>query len=202
VRDWSTRHAAVADLTATVNISPVQLGHPRLVEDVVGALRRSGIRADRLVLEITEGAAISENPATEQQIADLRSLGVRLAIDDFGTGYSSLSQLRRLPFDMLKIDKSFIDDAADDAEGTALLHSIIELGRVLNLEILAEGIERLDQSQELRRSNAHLGQGYLYARPLPPSAMEDLMRAGFVQCEPIPCSGSTASTDGVRSPLA
>ena len=180
VVDWTTRHEAVRDLAVTVNLSPVQLGTTRLYQDVAGAIERSGIEPSSLILEITEGALSGDDEVVVTALERLRSLGVRLAIDDFGTGYSSLSQLRMLPVDMLKIDKSFIDGTADGGRGTALLHSIIDLGRVLNLEVVAEGIEHPEQAEVLHRSGSHLGQGFFYAVPASPEDLEDLMARGLV----------------------
>ena len=114
------------------------------------------------------------------RLGRLARLGVQLAIDDFGTGYSSLSQLRMLPVDMLKIDKSFIDGTADGGRGTALLHSIIDLGRVLNLEVVAEGIEHPEQAEVLHESGSHLGQGFYYAVPASPADLEQLMARGLI----------------------
>ena len=177
---WTARHAAVADLWVTVNLSPRQLADPRLQDDVARALDTSGIVPRSLVLEITEGALIGDTETIVAALHRLRGLGVRLAVDDFGTGYSSLSQLRMLPVDMLKIDKSFVDDTVDGGRGTALLHSIVDLGRVLDLEVVAEGIEDGDQAEVLRTSGSHLGQGFFFARPAAPADLEDLMAAGRV----------------------
>ena len=178
--DWSTRHEAVRDLAVTVNLSPVQLVTERLFDDVAGAIERSGIAPSSLILEITEGALSGDNDKVVAGLVRLRSIGVRLAIDDFGTGYSSLSQLRMLPVDMLKIDKSFIDGTADGGRGTALLHSIIDLGRVLNLEVVAEGIEHPEQAEVLHESGSHLGQGFYYAVPASPADLEQLMARGLI----------------------
>ena len=178
IASWTSRHAAVPDLWVTVNLSPYQLAVDRLHDDVGGALQRSGINPASLILEITEGALVGDNESVIAGLMHLRELGVRLAIDDFGTGYSSLSQLRMLPVDMLKIDKSFIDDTADGGRGSALLHSIVDLGRVLDLEVVAEGIEHSEQAEVLRTSGSQLGQGFFYARPARPADLEDVMAAG------------------------
>ena len=177
---WGRAHEAARDLAVTVNLSPYQLATERIFGDVAGALARSGIAHSQLILEITEGALVGDGDVVLNVLTRLRSLGVRLAIDDFGTGYSSLSQLRMLPVDMLKIDKSFIDDTADGGRGTALLHSIIDLGKVLDLQVVAEGIEHPEQAAVLRESGSQLGQGFFYARPASAADLDELMATGHI----------------------
>ena len=109
----------------------------------------------------------------------LRALGVQLAIDDFGTGYSSLAYLKRLPVDMLKIDKAFVAGLGRDAGDTAIVRSIITLARTLELAVTAEGIEAEAEVQQLRELGCDLGQGYYFARPTPPGAVEALLAAGL-----------------------
>jgi EAL domain-containing protein (putative c-di-GMP-specific phosphodiesterase class I) len=111
------------------------------------------------------------------RLRDLKELGVRLAIDDFGTGYSSLSYLRQFPFDLLKIDKSFIDDVAAAPQQKELTRAIIELGKTLELELVAEGIENPEQLSRLQTLECELGQGYYFAQPLDPQAVSDLLAA-------------------------
>ncbi len=106
---------------------------------------------------------------------ELKQLGVLLAIDDFGTGYSSLNYVRRFPVDILKIDKSFIDEVADGGESSALTAAVIELAGILNLKPVAEGIERADQLDRLNELKCDLGQGYFFARPLEPRALRTLL---------------------------
>jgi EAL domain-containing protein (putative c-di-GMP-specific phosphodiesterase class I) len=114
-----------------------------------------------------------------EQLHILKQLGIRLAIDDFGTGYSSLSYLRRFPVDVLKIDKAFVGALAGGPEDAALAHAIIRLADTLDLRTVAEGIETTEQLAELRRLNCDLGQGYLFARPLPSEAMGELLATGW-----------------------
>ncbi|MFN8016990.1 MAG: EAL domain-containing protein [Acidimicrobiales bacterium] len=178
VAAWGRRHPTAQDLAVTVNLSPHQLASERIFSDVADAIQASGIRPSQLVLEITEGALVGDPEEMVRVLQRLRSLGVRLAIDDFGTGYSSLSQLRMLPVDMLKIDKSFVDDTADGGRGTALLHSIIGLGQVLDLDVVAEGIEHPEQAAVLRESGSTYGQGFFYARPASAADLDELLAAG------------------------
>jgi len=120
--------------------------------------------------------ALGEMPArSDDMVAKIKALGVRLAIDDFGTGYSSLAYLRRFPVDIIKIDKSFVDDVVDEPTAAALTHGIIQLGRALQLSTVAEGIEHAGQLTSLAGGNCELGQGYYFAEPLPRSALDDLL---------------------------
>jgi diguanylate cyclase (GGDEF)-like protein/PAS domain S-box-containing protein len=167
-------------LRLSVNISARQLQAPRLAEHVAKTLRSSGVRPADLVLEITESMLVDDAERTIGKLHLLRELGVRLAIDDFGTGYSSLNYLRRLPVDVLKIDRSFVQGIGTESELTSLTGAIVGIGRDLGLETVAEGIEERGQLDALRGMGCVLGQGYLYARPLPPEELAGLLGAGRV----------------------
>jgi EAL domain-containing protein (putative c-di-GMP-specific phosphodiesterase class I) len=117
---------------------------------------------------------------------ELKSIGVKLAIDDFGTGYSSLSYLRELPFDVVKMDKSFVDGIADSEQRLALADGIVQIARTLRLEVVAEGIESEVQRDLLTEMGCHYGQGYLLAMPMQPSEAEELARHGFPQASLVP----------------
>jgi EAL domain-containing protein (putative c-di-GMP-specific phosphodiesterase class I) len=162
---WSapagTRPARVA-----VNVSAHQLASDDLIADVAGALERSGLTPDRLVLEITESVLIDSADADLGLLEKLRAIGVALAIDDFGTGYSSLAYLERLPVDILKIDKAFIDRVAEGGRHAKLINGVLILGRELGLHAVAEGIETDAQLQALRILSCPYGQGYLFSRPV------------------------------------
>ena len=149
----------------TVNLSPRQLRNPALAEVVEAALRDTGLPPERLVLEITETAMAADTPGNLASLRALRRRGVRVAVDDFGSGYSSLGQLRRLPVDMLKIDREFLAEARS-AQATALLRAVVELGNGLGLTVVAEGVERQDQLALVRGVGCALGQGWLWARPI------------------------------------
>ena len=157
----------------SVNLSTRQLTDPGLVNMVAAALREADFDPSRLYLEITESALMAD--VAEQSLADLRGIGVKLAMDDFGTGYSSLSYLERLPVDLLKIDRSFTASLGSDREVPVLLRSIIKLGQTLRLQVLAEGIERLDQVVRLRELGCKLGQGYHFSPPLPADAVAEAL---------------------------
>ena len=125
-----------------------------------------------MTLEITETALMRKPDATAQLLAELKALGVRIAVDDFGTGYSSLAYLRQFPVDSLKIDRTFITGLARSREAHALTHTLIQLGKALGLETLAEGVEESEQVRELQREGCDLAQGFLFARPMGPDALE------------------------------
>jgi EAL domain-containing protein (putative c-di-GMP-specific phosphodiesterase class I) len=154
-------------LHLSINLSARQLHQPDVVAQVVAALNATGFDAANLTLEITETALMHDTTTTSARLRELRALGARIALDDFGTGYSSLSHLRNFPIDVLKVDKSFIDDIASGSEKANLARGIIELGRTMNLDIVAEGIEHPVQVAELVRLQCRMGQGFHFARPLP-----------------------------------
>jgi len=176
VAEWNRRRPG-KPLTVSVNISAVQLEQSTLPQVVGSALDDSGLPAGRLTLELTESLLVDHRAATLDRLHAIKALGVRLAIDDFGTGYSSLAYLRRFPVDIIKIDKSFVDDVVDEPTAAALTHGIIQLGRALQLSTVAEGIEHAGQLTSLAGGNCELGQGYYFAEPLTRSALDDLLFA-------------------------
>jgi diguanylate cyclase (GGDEF)-like protein/PAS domain S-box-containing protein len=165
------------DLTLSVNLSARQLSSATLLEDVSSILEETGFDASSLVLEITETTIMQDAEAAVGRLSALKELGVRLAIDDFGTGYSSLSYLRKIPVDILKIDRSFVSDLHDSTEAVAIVHSLIDLGRTLDLELVAEGVELEDQLRELRSQHCNKAQGFLFARPLDAWQLEEIFHS-------------------------
>jgi len=167
------------DMTPTmaVNISPQQLAQPDFVVELLGVLDQSGLPADRLVLEITETAVLTDIDRVIPRLAALRTLGVRVAIDDFGTGYSSLSYLSRLPLDVLKIDKSFVDRVVADAQGASVTQAVLDMSNSLGLVTVGEGVEHPDQANWLRAAGCTLGQGYLWSRPVQREDAEAMLLA-------------------------
>jgi diguanylate cyclase (GGDEF)-like protein len=157
--------------TVSVNVSARQLERDRIVDDVHNSLQASGFAPEMLLLELTETMFMDDVDETITRLGLLKALGVRIAVDDFGTGYSSLSYLRKFPIDVLKIDRSFVSCIADSAESSALVHTLVQLGKVLNLETIAEGIEDDDQRLRLQAENVDTGQGFLFARPLDVAAV-------------------------------
>jgi diguanylate cyclase (GGDEF)-like protein/PAS domain S-box-containing protein len=177
VAAWQKRFPSDAPLTVSVNLSPRQFQHPDLFDDVERAVRDSGLLAGSLKLEITEGVIMRDVEATIETLWRLKELGIRLAIDDFGTGYSSLAYLKRLPLDVLKIDRSFVKGIENSQEDIAIVHAIISMAKSLRLSITAEGIETAGQASLLRQWQCESGQGYYFARPLEPEALTTILRS-------------------------
>lgn len=163
-REWQVRYPD-QQLTMSVNLSAPELAARGLDTELRRVLAQSGLDPSTLVLEITERVLMSDTEATMERLRQLRDLGVRLSVDDFGTGFSSLSYLHTFPIDALKIAKPFIDGIPEGGQETALVRGIVELGHNLDLEIVAEGIERSEQWDALSEVGCDLGQGYLLARP-------------------------------------
>ena len=149
----------------SVNVSVRQFRHPDLLNDVADALHRSELPAHLLTLEITESLFASDIPDVTHKLKRLKDLGVRLALDDFGTGYSSLSYLRHFPFDILKIDKSFVEGIDVDRQNQAVAGAIVTLGQTLELDLVAEGIETSGELATLENLGVRFGQGFHLGRP-------------------------------------
>ena len=156
----------------SVNISGKHLGNDDLIDDVENALAVSGIDPSTLKLEITESAAMENAEHTISVLNRLKATGVQLSIDDFGTGYSSLSYLHRLPFDTLKIDRSFVYSVGEKGEDSEILQTIISLAKNLKKKVIAEGIETESQLRLLQNLGCDYGQGYLMSRPQTKDAAE------------------------------
>jgi EAL domain-containing protein (putative c-di-GMP-specific phosphodiesterase class I) len=149
-----------------VNVSARQLDSDGFVADVARVLGETGFEAEALTIEVTETAIMQDTTATAMRLAALKALGVRIAIDDFGTGYSSMAHLQHFPVDALKIDRSFITQMTHNQEGETILHTLVQLGKALSIETLAEGIEDARELTLLQDENCDSGQGFLFARPL------------------------------------
>ncbi|HET9879290.1 MAG TPA: EAL domain-containing protein [Candidatus Limnocylindria bacterium] len=174
-REWQTGRPGA--FTMAVNVASRQLREPAFTASLASSIARSGVRPEDLVLEMTESALLEDGDTTAAAVAGMKGLGVRIALDDFGTGYSSLSHLRRFPIDVLKIDRSFVDGIDGDDEGErALVRSIIRLAHSLDLETVAEGIERQEQGMRLRALGVRYGQGFHYARPMEALGITELLR--------------------------
>ena len=155
-----------------VNVSGRQLDTDELIAGVRRALSGSGLDAGALTLEVTETTLMRNPEATARRLSAMKKLGVRIAIDDFGTGYSSLAHLQQFPVDALKIDRSFISRLTKNPEGEALIHTLVQLGKALSIETLAEGIELQTELSLLQEEQCDSGQGYLFARPLDADAAQ------------------------------
>ena len=155
-----------AGLTLSVNISPGQLKDPWLAQKIVKLLVETGFPPSRLEIEITESSLFENLGLAQSIIASLKNQGIRLALDDFGTGYSSLAHLRALPFDRIKIDKSFVTSMIDNSESAAIVNAITKLGDSLGLPVTAEGIEDSEIEAKLRLIGCHKGQGWHFGKPM------------------------------------
>jgi diguanylate cyclase (GGDEF)-like protein/PAS domain S-box-containing protein len=169
----------------SVNLSGKQLEQPELVAHVESILAETGLPPACLRLEVTESSLISDAPAAQRNMLALEKLGVGLHMDDFGTGYSSLDYLQRFPFDTLKIDRSFVRGIAWDHDSRLIVGSILALARSFGMDVVAEGIEDEDQLEELRTLGCPCGQGFYFARPMDPAAIDDLIRTGAFANTPL-----------------
>lgn len=177
------------DVTVAVNLTMPDLLDLSLPRDIQRVLDRLDVTPASLELEITESAIMGDPFRVRQVLDRISEMGVRLAIDDFGTGYSSLAYLKRLPVETIKIDRSFVMNMTNDANDVTIVRSMVELGRNLGLQVVAEGLESKEAWDQLRSFGCHYGQGYLISRPLPAGKMTEFLR-----------SHPTASTDPSRSP--
>ncbi len=162
--------------TLGINIASRQLRQPGLAAEVAGLLRNHGLQPHHICLEVTESEMMHDATAAIATLNELRAMGIEIAVDDFGTGYSSLSYLQQFPVSTLKIDRSFITPLASDESTRSIVSAIIALANALDLETVAEGIEHPGQLMALRALGCRRGQGYLFAEPLQPKAMADLLR--------------------------
>ena len=163
-------------------MSPFQLAGDEIVDQVREALEVSGLAPRQLILEMTESALVHDLTSVSRRLQRLRVLGVRIAMDDFGTGYSALAYLRRLPLDIVKIDKSFVED--EHGAGPHLLASVIAMGNSLGLDTVAEGIEDQEQLDRARTAGCTYGQGYLIARPMDAEAATEFLSTHTVHVDP------------------
>jgi len=166
--EWRAEFPAARDALISMNVSPRQLDSPDFMPALLGALARSGLPAEALLLEITESGLVSHDVRIEGILTELRDAGVRLAIDDFGTGYSSLSYLKRLPVSYLKIDRAFVSGLGVNVEDERIVTAVAELSHGLGLQVIAEGIEERIQLDIARALGCDIYQGYLLARPARP----------------------------------
>ena len=162
-------------LIIAVNVSPNQVKFQNIPLVVSEALKASGYHADKLEIELTESSFMQREEQTVEMLHALRAKGIRLAIDDFGTGYSSLSYLTRFPIDVLKIDKSFIDNIPYEKESSTIVVAIIEMSKALGFQVLAEGVEQQEQLDFLAEKGCNIYQGYIKSKPIPAKEFEKLL---------------------------
>lgn len=175
VRAWQLEYPLDPPLMLSVNLSARQFQHPTLLDDISAIVHAAELPAESLKLEITESVAMHDATATISTLWLLKGLGIAIAIDDFGTGYSSLGYLKRFPIDALKIDRSFVDQLDLNPENRAIVKAVVTLAHTLNLSVTGEGIETLDQLEHLQSLGCERGQGFFFARPVPPEALSDLL---------------------------
>ena len=167
-----------SDVKVAVNLSPVQFRGRALFASVLSALSKSGLPACRLELEITESVLFADSEVNREVLAKLRDLGISISLDDFGTGYSSLSYLRSFAFDKIKIDRSFISDINQSPDCLAIVRSVAMLGQNLGIPTLAEGVETVEQLEQLRLEGCHQVQGYLFSPPKPAMTIREMLVQG------------------------
>jgi len=166
ISEWKAQPDADPELTISVNLSVKQFLQPNLVSDIEGLLRELAFPPESLKLEITESTVMGDPIAAVEMLLQIKALGIRLAIDDFGTGYSSLSYLHRFPLDTLKIDRSFISGICEGGEGMEIARTIMPLASNLRLDVVAEGVETIEQVALLRKLRCKFAQGFYFSRPL------------------------------------
>jgi diguanylate cyclase (GGDEF)-like protein len=171
-----------------VNLSPIQFNDPTIAETVARLLGETGVRAERLELEITEGVFLADGDSTDETFAKLKKLGVRLALDDFGTGYSSLGYLKKAPLDKIKIDQSFVRGAASSTNrNAAIIRAIVTLAETLGMDTCAEGVETHDDLQLIRELGVSMVQGYIFGRPSPAETARELANTVTVEADGYQC---------------
>ena len=170
--EWKSRHAAAGVLTCSVNLSTSEIDRPNLIEDVADLILQTGVPPGALKLEITESDVMRDPERAAQILRRLREVGAGLSLDDFGTGFSSLSYLTRLPFDTLKIDRYFVRTIFSNEGSAKIIRSVINLGRELSLEVVAEGVENAYMARVLQNLGCDYGQGFGYAPALSPQEAE------------------------------
>jgi len=176
IKRWCSDDSRNASLRVCVNLSARQFSRPGLADHVEALLLQTGISSRQLGLEMTESSLIPNMGVALEVLGSFRRLGISLLLDDFGTGYSSLNHLHTFPFDVLKIDRSFVGRITEGDQPLQIVRTIIELARVLGMDVVAEGIETNEQYSLLRQLGCRFGQGYLFARPLSTEAISDLLR--------------------------
>ena len=176
IKQWRALDPALPAPRVCVNLSARQFARQGLADHVEALLRRSGVSSQQLGLEMTESSLIPDPGTALEVLSSLRRLGVSLLMDDFGTGYSSLNHLHMLPFDVLKIDRSFVSRMTEGESPLQIVRTIVELARVMGMDVVAEGVETQDQHKLLRELGCRYGQGFLYSRPVKASVMSAMLQ--------------------------
>lgn len=185
MRQWRSEDPGQAGPRVCVNLSARQFSREGLADHVEALLRRTGVSSQQLGLEMTESSLIPDPGTAMEVLGSLRRLGVSLLLDDFGTGYSSLNHLHSLPFDVLKIDRSFVTRMTEGEQPLQIVRTIVELARVMGMDVVAEGIETYEQYMLLRQLGCRFGQGFLFSRPVPAETISAMLRlSGRILPEP------------------
>jgi diguanylate cyclase (GGDEF)-like protein/PAS domain S-box-containing protein len=179
---WHAKYPNDPPLYVCLNVSARHISHPAFIRHVSVALERSRVRPDCVKIELTEGVAMNDTKATEETLSRLRGLGVRLSIDDFGTGFSSLGYLKRFQFNTLKVDQSFVRGMETDRANSAIVKTVVALGRNLGLEVVAEGVETVGQLELLRSIGCQAFQGYLFSKPVPADSVYPMIERNRDDC--------------------
>jgi len=174
--NWA-KHPTTKDIKLSVNVSAKQFAEVHFVEKVKNVISETGVNPNYLKLELTESLVVQDVERTIDTMNELRDMGVRFSMDDFGTGHSSLSYLKRLPLSQLKIDQSFIRDLMTDSEDAAIVKTIIAMSNTLKLEVVAEGVETVEQKDFLKNNRCFIYQGYLFSRPIPLTEFNNLIQS-------------------------
>ena len=185
IQQWRAEDPDHMTPRVCVNLSARQFSRPGLADHVEALLRRSGVSSQHLGLEMTESSLIPDPATAMEVLGSLRRLGVSLLMDDFGTGYSSLNHLHSLPFDVLKIDRSFVMRMTAGEQPLQIVRTIVELARVMGMDVVAEGIETCDQLALLKQLGCRYGQGFLFSRPVPAEAVSNMLQLpGWILPDP------------------
>jgi EAL domain-containing protein (putative c-di-GMP-specific phosphodiesterase class I) len=178
-REWAGTGPELSRLTVSVNLSPVQLAQADVTSMVGNTVSETGADPARIIVELTESALVENTAENLDKLQAIKAVGVRLALDDFGTGFSSLGYLREFPFDVIKIDRSFVREVDVDEGAAALASSVIRMGKALNLTSLAEGVETVGQADWLTKAGCDAAQGYFFAPPMPPEQLRPMLTHGL-----------------------
>ncbi len=178
------RAMGLAPLTISVNVSAIDLRQRDFVDNLAAILKQTGLPPAQLELEITESVLMQNVEETVTQLESIKVMGVRLALDDFGTGYSSLSYLRRFPIDVLKIDQSFVRGMGTNSQDAQLISAIIGMGKSLDLNIIAEGVETFEQLTFLRNQHCEEGQGFLFSKAVSSKDFTQMLQVGSATLMP------------------
>ena len=181
--EWKTQHPKGNEIERiAINVSAVQFRQNDFVNKVMAIVTETGISASMVEIELTESMIIDKIDTVIEKMKRLREFGINPSMDDFGTGYSSLAYLKRLPFTTLKIDRSFVRDIMSDADDEALVETILTMAQIFNLDVIAEGVETIEQFEFLERHNCRYFQGYLCSKPVQANKFEELLTFDVQSC--------------------